>query len=146
MVAFGCGGGGGGGEDPLHQVRQRQRQRQRQRRILCTRSPTGHAVLVDCRFEFPSGEYNFIFFWKSPFPNQKNGTLLFWGFCLFCHFQCLWSFNGTPEGILCLFFCLLLSSYLCEYLLGLLVLLLAHAKCCASVALSPCQAQNLGLE
>ena len=25
-------------------------------RIICTKSQTGHAVLVDCRFEFPSGE------------------------------------------------------------------------------------------
>ena len=27
-------------------------------RILATKTSTGHAVLVDCRFEFPAGEFS----------------------------------------------------------------------------------------
>ena len=30
-------------------------------RIMCTKNPTGHAVLVDCRFEYPYGKCQVFF-------------------------------------------------------------------------------------
>ena len=54
----------------------RDKDKDNDKRMLCTRSPTGHAVLVDCRFEFPSGEYEFAFVFECDLAVCMSVTLL----------------------------------------------------------------------